>query len=67
MDAFQPTTDRQRNLTNPPKASHTSWWTVADGGTDFAQAARDAAARMANENQKKIPDRSHIHDLRVGK
>lgn len=44
----------------------TSWWTVAEAGEAFTRELREAQARMACDQHIKMPDLSHLTELRRG-
>lgn len=44
----------------------TSWWTIAEGGAAFARELREAQARMNIDPHIKMPDLSHLTELRRG-
>jgi len=44
----------------------TSWWTVAEAGEAFTRELREAQARMCSQTHCKLPDLSHLAELRRG-
>lgn len=44
----------------------TSWWTVAEAGEAFTRELREAQARMSLQTHCKLPDLSHLAELRRG-
>jgi hypothetical protein len=44
----------------------TSWWTVAEAGDAFTRELREAQARMSLQTHCKLPDLSHLSELRRG-
>ena len=49
-----------------PAKPRESWWTVAESGAAFKAALADAQARIAGDTHIKMPDLSHLRDMRRG-
>lgn len=49
-----------------PAKPRSSWWTVAESGAAFKAALAHAQARIAGDTHIKMPDLSHLRDMRRG-